>query len=378
MDFGFTEDQHAVGDLARGILEKELSPERLRAAERDEDCFDRPLWETLAEAVLIGLACPEAAGGMGYGVLEACSFLLEIGRTVAPVPALPAIVASLAIAHLGDEEQQARWLAPLAAGRTILSPALDDAGSSDPGVPATTARADDGGWVLSGCKRHVRAAHLSERLLVPAAVGEASAVFIVDPAAEGVCATRQRTSNGETITTVELDGVRVAGEDLLGKQAGGSREAARWLADHAIVAACAVQLGVAESALEITSNHVRERVQFGVPIGTFQAVQHRCADAYIGITTMRWCLWRAAWALSQARPALREAAIAKFWAAEAGSAVVNAAQHLHGGLGVDLDYPMHRYFLWSKGLELELGSAAQQLARLGRDMARTGPPAEAR
>ncbi len=372
MDFSFTEDQEAVGKLAREILENELSPERLRAAERDADWFDRPLWATLAEAGLIGLAAPESAGGMGLSVLEACSFLVEIGRSVAPVPAQAVTVACLALARWGTPEQHERWLAPLAAGRTIIAVALDDAGSADPATPATGARPEDGGWVLSGCKRHVRAGHVADRLLVSAAVDQASALFLVAPDADGVRTTRQRISTGEVLTTVELDGVRVGPDDLVGGDDGVAGDRARWLADHALVAACALQVGVSERALEITAAHLRERVQFGVPIGSLQAVQQRAADAFIGLTAMRWCMWRAAWRLSAELPASAEASIAKFWAADAGSAIANAAQHLHGGLGVDLDYPIHRYFLWSKNLELELGSAAEQVTRLGRFLAHAG------
>jgi alkylation response protein AidB-like acyl-CoA dehydrogenase len=118
---------------------------------------------------------------------------------------------------------------------------------------------------------------------------------------------------------------------------------------------------------------LRERVQFGAPIGSFPAVQQRAADCWIDLAAMRWTAWRAAWRITEGLPAERESRVAKFWAAEAGSRIANAAQHLHGGLGVDLDYPIHRYFLWSKSLELELGAAAPQLAALGRDLAATGP-----
>jgi len=116
-------------------------------------------------------------------------------------------------------------------------------------------------------------------------------------------------------------------------------------------------------------------VQFGVPIGSFQAVQHRLADCYIDLEAMRWTAWRAAWKLAQGEPATREVLVAKFWAAEGGARITAAAQHLHGGVGVDVDYPIHRYFLAAKALELALGGATQQLARLGRDMARSQPPA---
>ncbi len=372
MDFSFTEDQQAVGRLAREILEKEVTTERLRAAERDPDWFDRPLWDTLAEAGLVGLAAGESAGGMGLGVLEACSLLIEIGRAVAPVPALPAMVASLALSRWGTGEQQERWLAPLASGQAILAVALDDAGSADPRRPGVRARTSDGGWVLSGCKRHVRAAHLADRLLVSAACDGGTAVFLVDPAAEGARLTRQTISTGEPLTTIELDGVRVGEADLLGGPSGIDAERAGWMADHALVCACALQVGVSERALEITAAHLRERIQFGVPIGSLQAVQQRAADCYIGLEAMRWCMWRAAWRLSVDLPASAEAQIAKFWAADAGSNLANAAQHLHGGLGVDVDYPIHRYFLWSKSLELELGSATEQVARLGKFLAHAG------
>ena len=123
----------------------------------------------------------------------------------------------------------------------------------------------------------------------------------------------------------------------------------------------------------ITAAYVTEREQFGVPVGTFQAVQHRAADGYIDLECMRWTTWRAAWRLDEGLPALREAAVAKFWAAEGGARIVATAQHLHAGIGVDRDYPIHRYFLWSKQLELALGAATPELLRLGRDLARTGP-----
>jgi alkylation response protein AidB-like acyl-CoA dehydrogenase len=139
------------------------------------------------------------------------------------------------------------------------------------------------------------------------------------------------------------------------------------------VGIAALQVGVSERALEITTGYVNEREQFGAPLGALPAVQHRCADAYIDLEAMRWVTWSAAWKLSEERPAGRDAQVAKFWAADAGSRIATATQHLHGGMGVDLDYPIHRYFLWTKALELALGSATHQLVDLGRDMARTGP-----
>ncbi|NNL66515.1 MAG: acyl-CoA dehydrogenase, partial [Myxococcales bacterium] len=200
-------------------------------------------------------------------------------------------------------------------------------------------------------------------------------LFLVAPEAPGVARTATRTSTGEPLFELAFDAARVAPEDLLGGDARGGAETTRWLADLSTLALCAVQIGVSERALEITTGYVREREQFGGPIGAFQAVQHRCADAYIDLESIRWTSWRAISRLSRGLPVTREAAVAKFWAAEGGSRVAGSAQHLHGGIGVDVDYPIHRYFLWTKALEYRLGSAAPTLARLGRDLA-ANPPKE--
>jgi alkylation response protein AidB-like acyl-CoA dehydrogenase len=312
---------------------------------------------------------------MGFGLLELCVLLQEIGRAVAPVPVFPTLVlGGRAIAQFGSAAQQARWLPAMAAGDVLLSAALVEPARDDPGRPETRAREAGSGWLLNGRKSLVPAAHLAQRVLIPAATEQGVGLFLLDPKADGVTRTRQTTSTGEPLFDLQLADAGVEGDALLGGDPrGGGAEAASRIYQEALVALCATQLGVAERALEITTGHVRERVQFGVPIGSFQAVQHRTADCYTDLEAMRWTTWRAAWKLAEARPASRETAVAKFWAAEGGSRIVNAAQHLHGGLGVDLDYPIHRYFLWSKALELGLGAATPQLARLGRDMARSGP-----
>ena len=139
---------------------------------------------------------------------------------------------------------------------------------------------------------------------------------------------------------------------------------------RALVGLCAIQLGVAERALRMAAAYTTQREQFGRPIGSFQAVQQRMADAFIDVEAIRWTTWHAAWLIAQERPAERAARIAKFWAAEAGARVAASAQHVHGGIGIDTTYPLHRYFLWAKHNELALGPATAQLARLGNAYAR--------
>jgi len=370
MDFRPSDDQTAVRDLARDILGKEVGPERVRAVERAPEWCDRPLWATLAEAGLLGLAVPAAEGGMGLGLLEVCVLLEEIGRVVAPLPAWSTLVlAGLPLAAFGTPEQRRAWLPEIAAGEAVLTAALAD----DAGTPATAACPDGAGWVLDGRKVQVTAAGLARLILVPAATPAGAAVFLVDPTAPGVAREAQRTSTGEPLFTVTLAGARVGADAVLGGDPAAGAAHLPWIEERARAAVCATQVGVSERALEITTGYVRERVQFGVPIGSFQAVQHRLADAFIDLTTMRWAAWRAAWRLATGRPATREVAVAKFWAADGGVRIANTAQHLHGGIGVDMDYPIHRYFLWTKALELRLGAATPQLVRLGRELARGGP-----
>jgi alkylation response protein AidB-like acyl-CoA dehydrogenase len=375
MDFNFSDEQLMVRDLARGILEKEVTPERVKAVVTQPEWCDHALWSTLAEAGLLGIAVPEDLGGMGFGIAEACILLQEVGRVVAPVPVLPTLVlGGLAITSLGTDAQKKEWLVPMAEGKAMLTGALVEAGAAAPRTPATTARKDGAGWLLGGEKHCVSAAHLAQRIVVPAATDRGVGMFLVDPRAAGVSLTRQLTSTWEPLSTVRLSDVRGDAHDLLGDSADCGSERAQWLSECALIATCAVQIGVCERTVELTSAYVRERVQFGVPIGSFQGVQHRLADCYIDLDAMRWATWRAAWKLSQGVPAMRETAVAKFWAAEGGGRIATAAMHVHGGIGVDVDYPIHRYFLWSKALVLSLGGATLQLVRLGQDMARTGPP----
>jgi len=373
MDFNFGEEQQAIRELAREILVKEVTPELHKQLESGPEWFARSLWKNLGEANLLGVAVPEALGGSGLGLLEVCVLLEEVGRTAAPVPVLASLVlGGAAIGRAGNDAQRERWLGPLARGETILSGALVDADSADPMAPATTATRDGDGWRLDGRKRFVPAAGLADVIVVPARVEGGIRLFAVDPRGEGVTLSPNVVSTHEPLFDVALTGARVGRDALLGDDAGGA-EHLRWWHDCALVAVAAVQLGVSARALEITTDYAKQREQFGAPIGSFPPVQHRAADCYIDLEALRWTTWRAAYRLAEDLPASRDAAVAKIWAADAGSRIANAAQHLHGGMGVDRDYPIHRYFLWSKSLELALGGATPQLARLGRDMARTGP-----
>jgi acyl-CoA dehydrogenase len=370
MDFSFSEEQQDLQGLARQILEGELSHERLKEVEGGDENFDRELWAKFADAGVLGIALPEAQGGGGYGFLETALVLEQIGRTVAPIPYYATVIAALPIAEFGSDAQRAALLPGVASGETILSAALTEAGT-DPLHPTTTATPNGDGWVLDGMKDCVPAGPLADKVLVPAVTADGKViVVVVDPTASGVTRERQDTTNHHAEARLTLKGVKVAAGDVLGSADNGAAILA-WTVERATAALCAIAIGICEEAVRMTAEYTKTREQFDRPIATFQAVGQRAADAYIDTEGIRLTAWQAIWRLSEGLPATTEVAVAKFWAAEGGQRVVHAAQHLHGGMGVDRDYPLHRYFLWAKWIELSLGGATQQLLTIGKQLADT-------
>ncbi len=371
MDFAFSQEQEALRRLAYEILADHVTQERLKVVEAGTEWFDREAWSALARANLLGVPFPEELGGGGLSFFEAALVLEQIGRCVAPVPYLATVVlGGMPIARFGSDEQRRRFILPVCAGESVLTAALVEEANDDPLAPATTARKDGTSYRLDGVKTCVSAAHIAERVLVPASTGAGTiGLFLVDPNASGVELQRQTATHGERLSRMVLTGARVDAADVLGDPAGGAGALA-WLVERALAGLCMTELGVAAEALRMTAEYTSKREQFGKPIGSFQAVGQRAADAFIDVEAIRLSAWQAAWRLAEELPATEEVRIAKFWAAEAGHRVTYAAQHLHGGIGVDVDYPLHRYYTWSKHIELMLGGAKSQLVEIGALMAR--------
>ncbi len=372
MDFSYTDEQNELRELARKILGDLATNERLKDIEAVQPVFDPQLWQELGRSNLLGLATPEAYGGSGFGYLELCLLLQEIGRAVAPVPVFSTLVlGALPIARFGSDTQKSEWLGKVASGDAILSGGLVELGAANVTDVSTEAVAAGGGFRLTGEKTLVPAAQLADRIVVPAHVGDELGLFLVDPKGAGVTLEDQETCDRQPHAHVILDGA--AGEAL--GEATADAASLRWLADRATIALCAIQLGVGERALEMTAQYTCERVQFDRPIGSFQAVHQRAGDAFINMEAIRLTLLEAALFLAEERegPAIDNAiAVAKYWAAEGGQFTAYACQHLHGGIGIDVDYPLHRYFIWSTQLEHSLGCARDQLQRLGASIAERG------
>jgi acyl-CoA dehydrogenase len=384
MDFTYSEEQEAVRQLAGRIFGERATHERLKAIElaaADDGPFDRGLWGELAEAGLLGIALGEDVGGAGLDFVAACLVVEAAGRTAAYVPVVETMIYGAApIAQFGTADQKTTWLPGVSSGQTILTAALAELATDVilPGglTPAATAIAQpDGSFALDGTKACVPAAFVATAVLVPATitavdgVATGCGVFIVDADAPGMDFTRQTTTTGRPEAIIELRGVTVGVDRLLGGTEADGAAIVTFITELATTALCVQEAGVCAAALELTAEYTKTRQQFEKPIATFQAVGQRAADAYVDTEAVRLTAWQAASRLADGLPAAAEVAVAKYWAAEGGQRVVHAAAHLHGGVGVDRDYPLHRFFLLTEQIELTLGGANESLRRLGRILA---------
>jgi len=369
VDFAFDEEQEAVRELAARILGDLSTPERLKEVEATEDRVDRKVFAELASAGLLGVALPESCGGAGLGYLAAAIVAEEVGRHAAAVPFTASVVlGAMPIARFGSAAQQQSWLPGAVAGDTVLTAALVEPGA-DPWTPTLRAGRDGEGWRLDGTKAEVPVGMIADAVVVSARTEDDHvALFVVDPTAEGIIRRRQEATSWQIEAEMELSGVTVGPEGLL--VAGEDGPAAlTWLLERGATAYCLEVAGACQAAVKLTAAYTAERQQFGKPIASFQAVGQRAADAYIDTEGVRLTAWQAAWRLAEGLPAAAEVAVAKYWADEGAQRAVHGAQHLHGGVGVDRDYPLHRHFLRTKHLALTLGGTTPSLLRLGQILA---------
>ncbi|CAI9415110.1 acyl-CoA dehydrogenase family protein [Nocardioides sp. T2.26MG-1] len=366
MDFRFTAEQDEAAELAASILQDRATNDRLKAVEAAGDRFDRELWAELGSAGLLGLALPEQYDGAGLGLLELCRVLVEVGRTVAPVPLAAHGPASRLLAERGPDALRERWLPRAATGAAVLTAAVAEERAYAPARPTTAATPEGDGYRITGSKAIVPAGPYADAFVVPAETATGVGVFLVEPGDAGVTVVAQTFSDRDAVARLDLDGVIVGPDRLVGEADGAADHRLRQLM---LLAGCAEQLGITEGALRLTASYAKTREQFGRPIGTFQAVSQRLADGYIDVLGQRLTLWQAAWRLDEGLPADTEVAIAKLWAADAGHRVAHTTVHVHGGVGIDLDGEAHRYFTSAKRFEFLHGGATEQALNVGRALA---------
>lgn len=365
MDFSFSEDQIAIRDLASQIFTDRTTDEFMLAFNRAGHVYDDELWSTLAEQGLLGITVPEEFGGTGLEFTDLCLMLEEQGRRISPIPLYSSLVlGALPIIEFGTGDQKEKYLRPMAAGTLKLSAAIAELGIADAVAGRVSATKTGDNWVLSGTLECVPDAPTANAILVPAFDGAEQTFFIVDTDQAGVTIEAQRTSLGTNTGTLHLENVAVSSSAVLGDATRGD-EVLAWLELRAETAICAMQLGVTEEALKRTAEFTCERKQFGAPIGSFQAVAMQAADAFIDVESIRCAYWLALYKISNGLDARAEVRCAKWYAADAGHRIVYKTQHLHGGIGADVEYPIHRFFLWAKHLGTMLGGRGVQIAKLG-------------
>jgi alkylation response protein AidB-like acyl-CoA dehydrogenase len=349
MDFTLTEDQTTVRSLANELLRDHCTHEVLRANEDSTEAgFDRSLWAKLAESGLLGVTLPDAAGGLGLSVVEAALLIEEAGRFAATVPLVAHTTSATVLARAGAE------LAGLADGSRLVAPAIVEP-LGDDAVPTATFA----GGLVTGTKTCVPSGLYADAFLVTVSTTDGPRVVLVE--ASAVTVERQDTISYRPEALVLLEGAPGA---LVGDESTFTD-----LLAIATTLVSAHQVGVAAEATRLAAEYTKTREQFGHPIAHFQAVGQRAADCFIDTLTIRLTVLQAAWSLSQGLDASKEVAVAKYFASDAGQRVVRASAHLHGGMGVSREYPLHRFYVAAKQNELTLGSGTRQLLKLGRMLA---------
>jgi len=360
MDFALSGDQQLLRNSARAFLDEHCTPARVRSLAEDPRGESEATWKEIAQLGWLGLAFPEAYGGSELGMVETVVLLDEMGRAAYPGPYLPTVLAGHAIARAGTVAQQREWLPAIATGEARATVAFLDA-ELDWDIETatrTTAKRTPGGWVLSGVKHLVPWAHVATMVLVAARTDGGLSLFIVPASAPGLrCSPVTVMDLTTRWSTLALDEVRVPVDAVVGKP-GGAHALLHDLARRGAVGAAAEMLGAARRCLELSVAYAKVREQFGQPIGSFQAIRHKCAEMLLEVENSHAAVYYAAWALDAgAEDAALAASVAKAYVSEAARRVCGEAIQVHGGIGFTWEYDLHLYVKRAKGLEPMYGDA---------------------
>ena len=352
MDFSLSEDQRAIGEMADGLFRDNCSDEQMRDYDLAAKPFMDDVWQTCIDTGLHALAIPEQFGGSGLGMTELFCVLEAQGASLAQVPVWEHQLAACCLAEFAGAAHQA-LLEQAAAGEVLLAVALNALNSSQ-GIELRLT-----GTSLTGQLGAVAYAAQAQRLLVLADSEAGPCLVLLDPQAQGVQLVEGLANNGVAVADVQCDNVTVSAADIL------PLAAIEWLEQRAIAALASLQLGVSVEQISRTADYLKEREQFGRAIGTFQAVQMTMADCHIAVEALRSTLYQLLYRLDAGLPSPSEAFATQYLSCEAAHLVGHKTQHVHGGIGVDLTYPIHRFLYWSRHLSMVLGSSSGSLERLG-------------
>ncbi len=365
MDLGLSEEQELLRNFARDFLEKECPDTFVREMEEDEKGYSPDFWAKMAGQGWQGLIIPEQYGGTGMTFTDLAVLLEEFGRAVVPGPFISTVVlGAMPILEAGSEAQKQEFLPKIAAGELIMTLALTEPSAKwDADGVQLSAKAEGDAYVLNGVKLFAPDAHITDYMIVAARTKEGAdpedgiTLFLVDSKSPGIEFTVLKTIAMDKQCEVALNDVRVPKANVLGEVDKGW-PIVQSLKSKATVATCAYLVGLTQMDFDVTLNYAKERIQFGRPIGSFQAIQHKCADMIIDVDGSRFITYKAAWSIQENEPdAEMLASMAKAWCAEATRRVVAHGQQIHGGIGFTKDYKIELYFRRQKWMELMWGDA---------------------
>ena len=358
MDLGLNETQELLKNAAREFLENECPESHVREMEDDEKGYSPVLWQKMAEQGWQGLLIPEAHGGAGFEFLDLCVLMEEFGRALVPGPFMSTVLGgAVPLMEAGSDAQQAEFLPKIASGDLIFSLAVTEPSARFDEAGIETAASVSGGEVtFNGTKLFVPDANVADYLIVAGKSGKGTTLGIVATDQPGVKVTQLQTIARDKQCEVVLDGAK---GQLLGAEGDGWKLLQPVIQKYT-VAECAYLVGVAQMDFEISVDYAKERVQFGRPIGSFQAIQHKCADMVTDVDGSRFIMYKSAWSITSGQPEADTALsvdMAKAWCSEATRRVVAHGQQIHGGIGFTKDYKVQLYFRRQKRAEIAWGDS---------------------
>jgi alkylation response protein AidB-like acyl-CoA dehydrogenase len=361
MKLTLTEEQEMLKKTARDFLADKCSKTFIKQMEESETGYSTKLWQEMAELGWMGLAFPEKYGGGDMSFLDLAVLLEELGRACLPSPFFPTVVlGGLSILDVGSEEQKQEYLPKIICGEKILTLALTEPGYHNYDASSVTVEAsrNDGSYIISGKKLFVADANIADCLICVARTKPENqvAIFLTDAKNPKIKYTVLKTIAGDKLCEVVFDQLPVSEANILGRLNQGW-SAVQKIIQRAAVGKCCEIVGNIQRVLEMTVDYAKERKQFDRPIGSFQAIQHYCADMATDVDSARFSTYQAAWMLSEGLPCTKEVAIAKAWIGEASQRVFAMAHQIHGAIGVTIEHDLHYYTRRAKAAELAFGDA---------------------
>ena len=376
MNLDFSEEQTMLREMARSFLTDKFPKKTVRELEESETGYSPETWKEMADLGWMGLALPEEYGGAGMTFLDLAVLLEEMGRACMPGPYFSTVVlGALPVLALGTEEQKQRYLPNISRGELIFTLALsEDSAGYDAADIQVRAAAGNEGYTLNGTKLFVPDAHIADYLLCPARTKDGPdpedgvTLFIVDAGAPGIRTTLLKTIANDKLCEVVFENVSVPAENVLGEPDNGW-EGTKKIIQQAAAAKCCDMVGSLQQVFEMTLDYARERVAFGQPIGSFQAIQHHCANMAIDVNGAMLSAYQAAWKVSEGQPCAWEVAVAKAWASQVSPRVIALAHQIFGAIGTTMDHDLHYYTRRTKAAEPAFGDADYYQRMVAREIA---------